>query len=160
MQPWTEDPDVAIDATAPTRRYGAGSRGFVASLASMQDVAGSIARLAPSLSIASKELRQTIGFMGDLNITTRHVDAAQAPKVHPELREHFDLITARAVAMPDVVAPLAFPMLAKGGRLVLWLDEGTEPPRSLPGLRLEGDHPYVLPEPAARNRRLACYRRA
>lgn len=71
VQPWTEDPEAARDALAPTRRYGRGSRGLVSSLASMQEVAGAIARLAPGLSSARKDLRETIEFIGDLNITNR-----------------------------------------------------------------------------------------
>lgn len=93
----------------------------------------------------------------DAAITTVHADAAQAPRTHPELRQHFDLVTARAVAAPDVVAPLAAPFIAPGGHLVLWLDRQTPAPVTLPGFERVAMHSYDLPEPAARRRSLACY---
>ena len=92
-------------------------------------------------------------------IETVHVDAAQAPRTHPALLAHFDLVTARAVADPHTVGQLASPFLTSQGRLVLWLDAQTTPPPELAGVQLVDTLEYDLPEPAARHRRLACYQR-
>jgi 16S rRNA (guanine527-N7)-methyltransferase len=93
-------------------------------------------------------------------ITTVHVDAAQAPRTHPELLRRFDLVCARAMAAPPRVAELAAPFLAPGGQLVLWLDQQTAAPATLPRLLRVAVHEYDLPAPAARHRRLAAYRLA
>lgn len=71
VQPWTEDPKAAPDAVKPTRRYGRRSRAFIAGLHSMDEVAGKIAQLAPNLSATSKSRRDSIKFVGDLNVANR-----------------------------------------------------------------------------------------
>lgn len=92
-------------------------------------------------------------------IETAHVDAAQAPSLHREMREAFDVVTARAVGQPKDLGLLAKPFLRHGGHLVLWLDADTPAPASLEGMRREAEIGYDLPAPAARHRRLAVYRR-
>ncbi len=93
-------------------------------------------------------------------VETVHVDASQAPRTHPELLGAFDLITARAVGIPPVVANLAAPLSADDGRLVLWLDGDKPAPTKLPGYVFIREHQYDLPEPAHRHRRLGLYRLA
>lgn len=94
------------------------------------------------------------------NVRVLGLDAAQAPALQPELRRRYDLITARAVGTPAQVGGLSEPLLCRGGRLVLWLDQRAAAPRALAGrLRREQEIAYALPEPAARRRRLAAYRR-
>lgn len=89
-----------------------------------------------------------------------HLDAEQAPRLHPELRAAFDLVTARAVAAPDRVARLAAPLTARGGHLVLWLDRETGVETDLDrSFEVVRELRYELPEPAARKRRLAICRR-
>lgn len=92
-------------------------------------------------------------------VETLQLDAQQAPGLRKDMRAAFDCITARAVATPQECAAMAKPLLAPRGALVLWLDMATEAPPQLEGLRREADVPYDLPEPAARRRRLAVYRR-
>jgi 16S rRNA G527 N7-methylase RsmG len=87
------------------------------------------------------------------------LDAAQAPGLHKEMRQAFDCVTSRAVGTPAEIALMAKPLLAPKGALVLWLDAATEAPAQLEGMRREADIGYDLPEPAARRRRLAVYRR-
>jgi 16S rRNA G527 N7-methylase RsmG len=86
-----------------------------------------------------------------------HVDAAIARRTHPELLGRFDLIAVRAVGRPAEVAALAAPLSTADGQLVLWLDEGTEPPETLPDFAFVAAHDYELPQPASRRRRLALY---
>jgi 16S rRNA (guanine527-N7)-methyltransferase len=90
-------------------------------------------------------------------ISTVHVDAAIARRTHPELLGRFDLIAVRAVGRPAAVAALAAPLSTADGQLVLWLDEGTEPPETLPDFAFVAAHDYELPQPASRRRRLALY---
>lgn len=92
-------------------------------------------------------------------IETMTVDAAQAPSLHKEMRAAFDVVTARAVGQPQELALLAKPFLKHGGSLVLWLDADTPAPSELEGMRRQAEVGYDLPEPAARHRRLAVYRR-
>lgn len=92
-------------------------------------------------------------------IDTAQLDAAQAPALRRELRHHFDTVVARAVGKPEAVAALADPLLRPGGHLVLWLDADAEVPTSLPACRLDRRVSYDLPEPAARQRLLAVYRK-
>jgi 16S rRNA (guanine527-N7)-methyltransferase len=91
-------------------------------------------------------------------IETLQCDAAQVPALHQDLRRAFDLVTARAVGAPAVVAPLAAPLLRPGGQLLLWLDADTEAPAAIERLRREALLRYELPAPAARQRLLAVYR--
>ncbi|MCR9247921.1 MAG: class I SAM-dependent methyltransferase [bacterium] len=85
------------------------------------------------------------------------LDAAQAPALNPDLRHAFDVVTARAVGRPEVVAPLAEPLCRPGGHLVLWLEHGAETPDRLGRFRLTRTLDYDLPEPAARKRTLALW---
>ncbi|MCA8948371.1 MAG: class I SAM-dependent methyltransferase, partial [Planctomycetes bacterium] len=86
------------------------------------------------------------------------LDAQQAPGLRRELRHAFDVVTARAVGRPEVIAPLAEPLCRPGGRLVLWLERGAELPTRLGRFRFEARHDYALPEPAVRERVLAVWR--
>ncbi len=78
----------------------------------------------------------------------------------PEGLGAFDLVTARAVASPDVVAEYAAPLLQVGGSLVAWRgrlepDEDAAASRAAEALGLEVRDPVrVHPYPAARNRHL------
>lgn len=92
-------------------------------------------------------------------VETVQLDAQQAPGLRKDMRAAFDCITARAVATPQECAAMAKPLLAPRGALVLWLDAAAEAPPQLEGMRRESDVGYDLPEPAARRRRLAVYRR-
>jgi 16S rRNA (guanine527-N7)-methyltransferase len=91
-------------------------------------------------------------------VETMHVDAAQAPALHRELRQAFDLVTARAVGQPASIAALAAPFLRPGGQLLLWLDADAEHGARLGPFRRQEVVEYDLPEPAARNRLLVQYR--
>ena len=89
-----------------------------------------------------------------------HMDAAQAPALRPDLRGHFDLVCARALAAPGQVTTWASPLTRQGGSLVLWLGENAAAEAAWPGFTRSGIRHYSLPEPAPRRRCLACYRRA
>ena len=93
------------------------------------------------------------------DVDTIHLDAAQAPSRLPELRHAFDLVTARAVGRPEAIAPLAEPLCRPGGHFVMWLEDGAEVPTRIGRFRLERCISYELPEPAARKRQLAIWRR-
>lgn len=93
-------------------------------------------------------------------VETMALDAAQAPALQRELRSAFDLVTARALGTPDEVAELAAPLCQGGGSLLLWLEGGAVPAVKLPSFRLVRSEHYQLPEPAARERVLAWYRRS
>lgn len=74
VQPWTEDPDLAVDATAPAAgspRPARGSRALVARLADMHAVAALAAAEAPRLAASSGVPRTVSGqlaFLGETNI--------------------------------------------------------------------------------------------
>ena len=88
------------------------------------------------------------------------MDAAQAPALRPDLRGHFDLVTARALAPPAEAALLAAPLLSEDGSLMLWLTPEQDAPAELPPLWRTQTHDYELPDPAPRKRRLVRYGRA
>jgi 16S rRNA (guanine527-N7)-methyltransferase len=92
-------------------------------------------------------------------VETLQLDAAQAPALRRDLRHAFDVVTARAVGTPEVVAALADPLLRPGGHLVLWLDADADVPAGLGALRLERKIAYELPPPAARSRVLGVWKK-
>jgi 16S rRNA (guanine527-N7)-methyltransferase len=92
-------------------------------------------------------------------VETVHLDAQQAPAVARDLRHAFDVVTARAVGKPEVVAELAAPLTRPGGHLVLWLDADADAPARLGTFRLVERVDYELPAPAARKRVLGHWRR-
>ncbi|HLU40553.1 MAG TPA: hypothetical protein VK081_14305, partial [Planctomycetota bacterium] len=75
-----------------------------------------------------------------------------------EWRQAFALATVRAVGPPAEVLRLCAPLVAPGGATVLWLEAGAHAP-GVKGFEPPRVVDYALPEPAARTRRLACYRR-
>ncbi len=80
-------------------------------------------------------------------------DADQLPSHKPELLGSFDLVCARAVGEPADVARAAAPLLARGGRLALWLTAEDRPPVKLSGgMSRERVARYDLPEPCPRAR--------
>lgn len=92
-------------------------------------------------------------------VETVHVDAAQAPALHKELRHAFDTVTARAVGKSEQLAELADPLTRPAGSLVLWLDANADTPDRLGVYRLVARHEYELPAPAARHRVLGHWRK-
>ncbi len=92
-------------------------------------------------------------------VETVQLDAQQAPAVARELRHAFDVVTARAVGRPEVVAELAAPLARPGGHLVLWLDADAALPVKLDHFRLVDRVDYELPAPAARRRVLGHWQR-
>lgn len=74
VQPWTEDPDLAVDATAPatgSQRPARGNRALVARLADMHAVAGLAAAEAPRLAASGSVPRTVSGqlaFLGETNL--------------------------------------------------------------------------------------------
>lgn len=92
-------------------------------------------------------------------VETLQIDAQQAPTLKKEMRQAFDLVTARAVGTPEAVAELAAPLLRPRGHLALWLDAAATVPQRLPGFGHVRIVRYDLPEPAARQRQLALLRR-
>lgn len=85
-------------------------------------------------------------------VETLQLDAQQAPGLRRELRHAFDLVVARAVGKPALVAELAEPLVRPAGHLVLWLEADAELPERLGAFRLAATHRYELPAPAARAR--------
>ena len=68
------------------------------------------------------------------------------------------MVTARAVADPVVVARSAHPLLAPGGRLVLWLTADDHPPVMLAGnLRKVSRQTYTLQVDPPRERAIAVW---
>ena len=105
-------------------------------------------------------IERCLGQAGITGVRVVCVDAAQAPALHPELRAHFDLVTARAVGEPEQVARLARPLLARDGVLALWLEAGAAvAPELAQSLICVQQFGYELPAPAARSRKIALYAR-
>ncbi len=97
---------------------------------------------------------------GLANAEVIQLDAAQAPALRTELRHAFDVVTARAVGKPELIAELAAPLTRPGGHLVAWLDADAQVPDRLPMFRKPRLLGYDLPEPAARHRTLAIWQRS
>ncbi len=98
---------------------------------------------------------ERVGFNPE-SFETIQMDAAEAPAHDYGMK--FDLVTARAVVPPADMGRLAEPLLAPGGRLVTWLSEDAEAPKTLAGGgRKIADLRYTLPAPADRVRRLVQY---
>jgi hypothetical protein len=69
IQPWTEDPDLGPKATGPAeQKMGVGTRGFVAGLRSMQDVASQAMEQTRRTRYFGRDLRQQFYFLGESNI--------------------------------------------------------------------------------------------
>lgn len=92
-------------------------------------------------------------------IETIQMDASQAPTLRKDFRHGFDLLTARAVARPSLLAMMAQPLVRPGGHMVLWLEEDADMPEKLGRFRRTQIITYELPEPAARTRKLAIWER-
>jgi 16S rRNA (guanine527-N7)-methyltransferase len=108
-----------LDALAPRRAVDLGSGGGVPAI---------------PLAIARPELEWTLvesvgkkaaalrSFASELGLARVEVAADRAEVLghRPELRERFDLATARACAALPVLAELALPFLRRGGELIAW----------------------------------------
>jgi hypothetical protein len=69
IQPWTEDPDLGPKATGPAeQKIGDATRGFVAGLRSMQDVASQAMAQTRRTRYFGADLRQQFYFLGESNI--------------------------------------------------------------------------------------------
>jgi 16S rRNA (guanine527-N7)-methyltransferase len=89
---------------------------------------------------------------------TIQMDAGEAPA--RGYKSAFDLIATRGVGPPAAIAPLAKPLLVRGGQLLCWLSDDAEAPAQLKGaLKRVRTVEYVLPSPAGRKRRLVQYGR-
>ena len=85
------------------------------------------------------------------------MDAKQAPSLERDLRQGFDVCTARAVARPEVLAELAEPLVRAGGHLVAWLEEQATITERMRSFHLHRRVRYRLPAPAERERQLAVW---
>jgi 16S rRNA (guanine527-N7)-methyltransferase len=92
-------------------------------------------------------------------IETIQMDASQAPSLRKDFRHGFDLVIARAVARPELIATMAQPLVRPGGHLVLWLESDAETPEKLGRFRRSSVISYELPEPAPRSRKLGVWQR-
>jgi hypothetical protein len=69
LQPWTEDPDAAIDAVKATRTSLRSRRSFVDGLAAMHRIAEAACRLAQSPGLEMRAaISDQLGFVGSINI--------------------------------------------------------------------------------------------
>jgi hypothetical protein len=69
VQPWTESPDLATNATEPVaKRFGTSTRKQIAALASMQQVAAEAQTVAKRARYFEKELREQLSFLGENNL--------------------------------------------------------------------------------------------
>lgn len=69
VQPWTEDPDLATNATAPKlKRFGRTTQLHIAALASMQQVAGQAKTAAKRFLQFDKNLYRQLSFLGENNL--------------------------------------------------------------------------------------------
>jgi ribonuclease BN (tRNA processing enzyme) len=68
VQPWTEDPDLAPDATGPKDGLGAGTGNQVAALAQMHNVADATLRESKATRYFSAAVKEQLSFLGETNI--------------------------------------------------------------------------------------------
>ena len=102
-----------------------------------------------------RAIQQCLQSSGFTRCTALHMDAAMVPSLQPDLI--FDLVAARAVTVPRELAPIAAPLTARGGHLLLWQNPSPPEPQ-LPGnFTLQQTLPYQLPHPAERTMQLALY---
>lgn len=106
--------------------------------------------LVDSLGKRVKFLRSVIAELG-LNAEAVHARAEDAGRL-PELRERFDVVTARAVAPLNVLAELALPLARVGGLLIAYKGPGAaaearQAERALAALggRLQAERPAAIP---------------
>ena len=68
------------------------------------------------------------------DISVLNIRAESIPQLKPEYRNHFEIVTARAVGNLQLLLSYAKPLLAPGGSLVLWKgrDDISELPSILP----------------------------
>lgn len=86
------------------------------------------------------------------DISVLNIRAESIPQLKPEYRNHFEIVTARAVGNLQLLLSYAKPLLAPGGSLVLWKgrDDISELPSMLPkieklGFSLIKTIPYKIP---------------
>jgi metallo-beta-lactamase superfamily protein len=116
LQPWTEDPDARVDATHATALSGTRT-GFVASLATMNDIAGRVQRLAAANpSWMSAAVRKELSFLGEDNIANKSAvenliamgkaDGAKAKYLRygdkTGLERHLPGVKVRVLGPPDL----------------------------------------------------------
>lgn len=91
-------------------------------------------------------------------VRTEQLDAAAAP-AHGHGRR-YDLVTARAVGEPQVIAQLALPLIKGGGGFLCWMSVEQRAASPLPkAYRNSRYFEYELPAPASRQRILARFGR-
>lgn len=75
LQPWTEDPKAAADAKQSTSARSTGGKGFVATLASMHDVANLALAEIKKPAVGKKTVREQVKFLGEDNL--KNLDAVR-----------------------------------------------------------------------------------
>jgi 16S rRNA (guanine527-N7)-methyltransferase len=108
-----------LDALAPHRAVDLGSGGGVPATPLAVASPGLKWTLVESVGKKAGALRS---FASELGLANVEVVAERAEILghRPELRERFDLVTARACAALPVLAELALPFLHPGGELIAW----------------------------------------
>ncbi|HNW31673.1 MAG TPA: class I SAM-dependent methyltransferase, partial [Caldisericia bacterium] len=97
-------------------------------------------------------LEELIHKLGLPGISVLNIRAESIPQLKPEYRNHFEIVTARAVGNLQLLLSYAKPLLVPGGSLVLWKgrDDISELPSMLPkiekmGFNLIKTIPYKIP---------------
>ena len=105
--------------------------------------------LLDSLAKRINYLDEVIDLLGLTQTRTLLARAEEAPK---ELREHFDIATARAVTRMDALAELCLPLVKKGGAFIAMKGPATveelkeaEKAIKILGGKLEKVHTYTIP---------------
>ncbi|MAD34862.1 MAG: hypothetical protein CMJ88_14050 [Planctomycetes bacterium] len=106
-----------------------------------------------------RAIRGCLETAGMERVEAIQMDAKQAPGLERELRQGFDVCTARAVARPEVLAELAEPLVRAGGHLAVWLEEHAAVAEQMRSFRLHRQIRYQLPAPAERARQLVVWER-